>query len=168
MFRGSSGHLKFDKNQPVEDLSWRPLKSTHLLLIYLNWLNVPSQLTHNFIFQSSSQQRGPGHACARCDVHRSGPVTCAWHGSSWPSSPTLTPFRSRPSATSAWPKPPTLYNQKQKSKVLWGRLKKGAGGCSLGPWCSTSYSSACPQSSLWKAWRRGNTRVALGYVPEGA
>ena len=48
MFRGSSGHLKFDKNQPVEDLSWRPLKSTHLLL--LNRLNVPSQLTHNVIF----------------------------------------------------------------------------------------------------------------------
>ena len=42
-FRGSSGHLKFDKNQPEENLSLRPLRSTHLLLTLLNWLHVPSQ-----------------------------------------------------------------------------------------------------------------------------
>ena len=106
MFRGSSGHLKFDKNRPVEDLSWKPLRSTHLLLTYLNWLHVPSQLTHNVIFQSCGQQHGLGNAW--CNVHRSGPGTCAWHGSPWISSPPLTPLRSRPSATSAWPKPPTL------------------------------------------------------------
>ena len=50
MFRGSSGHIKFDKNQPMEDFSWTPLRSTRLLLIYLViclmcLLNLPTMLS---------------------------------------------------------------------------------------------------------------------------
>ena len=52
MFRGSSGHLKFDKNR-----WWNRPRWIDIFIIY--------QLTHNVIFQSWGQQHGSGHDCAQ-------------------------------------------------------------------------------------------------------
>ena len=60
MFRGSSGHIKFDQNRPMEDFSWTPLRSTRLLLIYLViclmcLLNLPTMLSFRVVANNMVQ-----------------------------------------------------------------------------------------------------------------